>query len=188
MAEPIKNIQFKPVDEEEQRKKDLLEIEDALLANKDSILEVMEVMGYLKQRGILDMAKGLLGQGDKVLDIAVNLANMPENKNSLKNLLLLVGTIGMINVTQLEPVLLKLNAGIARVAELEDKEGEKTSYLGMARALKDPEINRSITLLLEFLKGMGTDVSELEKNEPATVSPKVNTGETQEPEKGKSRG
>lgn len=184
MAEPIKNIQFNPVDGEVQRKKDLMEIEDALLANKDSIMEVMEVIGYMKERGILDIAKGLFGQGDKVLDIAVNLANMPENKNSLKNLLLLLGTIGMLNVTQLEPILLKLNAGIARVAEIEEKEGEKTSYLGMARALRDPEINRSITLLLEFLRGMGTDVSELEKNDPAT--PAVDTGKTQEPEKGKS--
>ena len=188
MAEPIKNIQFKPVNEEGQRKRDLMEIEDALLANKDSMLEVLEIIGYLKNRGILDMVKGLLGQGDKVLDIAVNLANMPDNKNSIKNLLLLMGTIGMINVTQLEPILLKINAGIARVAEVEDKETEKTSYLGMARALKDPEVNRSITLLLEFLRGMGTDISDLEKNEPSPVEPSVNSGETQEPEKAKSRG
>ncbi len=188
MAEPIKNIQFKQVDEETQRKKDFLEIEEALLANKDSIMEVIEVIGYLKQRGILDIAKGLLGQGDKVLDIAVNLANMPENKNAIKNLLLLIGTIGMINVTQLEPILLKINAGIARVAEIEEEEAEKTGYLDMARALRDPEINRSITLLLEFLRGMGTDVSHLEKNEPAPVKPSVNTGGTQEPEMRKSRG
>lgn len=188
MAEPIKNIQFKPVSEEVQKKRDLMEIEDALLANKDSMLEVLEIISYLKNRGILDMVKGLLGQGDKVLDIAVNLANMPDNKNSIKNLLLLMGTIGMINVTQLEPILLKINAGIARVAEVEDKETEKTSYLGMARALKDPEVNRSITLLLEFLRGMGTDISDLEKNEPSSVEPSVNSGETQEPEKAKSRG
>lgn len=181
MAEPIKNIQFKPVDPEVQRKKDLVEIEDALIANKDSIMEVLEVLGYLKDRGVLDIVKGLFGQGDKVLDIAVNLANMPENKNSLKNLLLLMGTVGMINVTQLEPLLLKLNAGIARVAEIEDKEAERTGYLGIARALRDPQINRSITLLLEFLKGMGTDVSDLEKNEPGPVDPAINTGKTQEP-------
>lgn len=99
-----------------------------------------------------------------------------------------MGTIGMINVTQLEPILLKINAGIARVAEVEDKETEKTSYLGMARALKDPEVNRSITLILEFLRGMGTDISDLEKNEPSSVEPSVNSGETQEPEKAKSRG
>ncbi|RWR13140.1 DUF1641 domain-containing protein [Siminovitchia fortis] len=188
MAEPIKNIQFKPMDEEAQRRQDMMEIEDALLANKDSILDVLEVIGHLKHRGILDIAKGLLGQGDKVMDIAVNLANMPENKNSLKNLLLLLGTIGMINVTQLEPILLKLNAGIARVAEIEDKESEKTSYLGMARALRDPEINRSITMLLEFLRGMGTDVSDLEKNEPAQTEPSINKGKTQEPEKKKAEG
>ncbi|MBD8005803.1 DUF1641 domain-containing protein [Bacillus norwichensis] len=188
MAEPLKNIQFKQVDEETQKKKDFLEIEEALLTNKDSIMEVIEVIGYLKQRGILDIAKGVLGQGDKVLDIAVNLANMPENKNSIKNLLLLIGTIGMINVTQLEPILLKINAGIARVAEIEEKEAEKTGYLGIARALRDPEINRSITLLLEFLRGMGTDVSHLEKNEPAPADPSMNTGGTQEPKKETSRG
>ncbi|MFD1708596.1 DUF1641 domain-containing protein [Siminovitchia sediminis] len=180
MAEPIKNIQFKPVNEEEQRQNDLKEIEDALIANKDAILDLMKVIGHLKQRGVLDIANGLLGQGDKVLDIAVNLANMPENKNSLKNLMLLVGTIGMLNVTQLEPLLLKLNAGIARAAETAEKEEGKTSYIGMARALRDPEINRSITLLLEFLKGMGTDIGEFEKNDPTHITPAVSSGKTQE--------
>lgn len=186
MAEPIKDIQFQVPDIQKQKQKEWQEIEEALLNNKDAILETMEIIGYLKQRGILDLVKGLLGQGDKVLDILVNTANMNENKNSIKNILLLLGTIGMINVTQLEPFLLKLNAGVARVAESERQQDGKTGYIGLARALKDPEINRAITLILEFLKGMGQDMSDLEKNKPSSSPDKkqmMNSGETLEPKR-----
>lgn len=183
MAEPIKQIRFQEPDPAKKREQDLLEVEEALLENKDAILEIMDIVGYLKQRGILDLAKGALGQGDKVLDVAVNTLNMPENKNTIKNLLLLAGTMGMINVTQLEPLLLKVNAGIAKVAENEHKEPQKTGYFTMARALKDPEVNRSVTLLLDFLKGMGASTEELERNEPAPAKPNVSSGKTQEPKR-----
>lgn len=186
MAEPIKDIQFQIPNIEQQRQKELREIEEALLNNKEAVLETMEIIGYLKQRGILDLVKGLLGQGDKVLDILVSTANMNENKNSIKNILLLLGTIGMINVTQLEPFLLKLNAGVARVADSEGRQDGKTGYIGLARALKDPEINRAITLILEFLKGMGQDMSDLEKNKPSSSPDEkqmMDSGETLEPKR-----
>jgi uncharacterized protein YjgD (DUF1641 family) len=184
MAEPIKEIRFQIPDPEKQKQQDLKELEEALLKHKDAVLEIMEIAGYLKQRGILGIVKGLLGQGDKVLDILVNTANMHENKNTIKNILLLLGTIGMINVTQLEPFLLKLNAGVARVAESEGQQDGKMGYIGLARALKDPEINRAITLILEFLKGMGQDIDDLEKNDPSSSPDEkqmMNSGETLEP-------
>lgn len=186
MAEPIKDIQFQVPDIEKQKQKELQEIQEALLNNKEAILEMMEILGYLKQRGLLDLVKGLLGQGDKVLDVLVNTANMNENKNTIKNILLLLGTIGMINVTQLEPFLLKLNAGVARVAEVEEQQEGKTGYIELARALKDPEINRAITLMLEFLRGMGQDMSDLEKNKPSSspdTKQMMDSGETMEPKR-----
>lgn len=162
MAKAIKQIKRIQVSEEEKRANDLKEIEDALIENKDALLETLNVVGGMKERGILTLLNGLFGEGDRVLKVIVDLLNVPENTTALKNLMLLFGAAGKINVQDLEPLLLKVNAGIENVAE--HSEGmEKTGYFELLRALKDPEINRSLTILLTFLKGMGKDTEKEEQ-------------------------
>ncbi|MET3728507.1 uncharacterized protein YjgD (DUF1641 family) [Fictibacillus halophilus] len=173
MAKAIKNVQKQTITREEKRSNDLREVEDALIKNKTAILQTLEIMNHMNEKGILPLLNGLFGQGDKVMDIAVKAMDKPENTNTLKNLLLLLGTLGMINVKQLEPFLLKIDAGIARVAEYKDTE-EKTSYFDLVRSLKDPEINKAVTILMQFLKGMGQETEHYEKTTGATPQKRVN--------------
>ncbi|WP_026694260.1 DUF1641 domain-containing protein [Peribacillus kribbensis] len=163
MAKAIKSIHKIEFTEEQKRSQDLLEVENALLENKDSLLELLKTLNHMHDRGVLSMMSALFGQGDKVMDVLVKKADTPETANMLKNLLLMVGVLGTLNVKQLEPILVKVNSGIARVAEAKVTD-EKTGVFDLMRSLKDPEINRSITLLLTFLKGMGEDTSSLERN------------------------
>lgn len=163
MAKAISNIKRFELTHEDQRKKDLEEVENALINNKEPILELLTVVGHMHDRGVISLLNGLFGQGDKVLNVLVKALDKPEATNTIKNLLLMVGTLGTINVQRLEPLLLKVNSGIARVADYKDTD-EKTSYFDLVKALKDPEVNRAVTLLLTFLKGMGEDISEMERN------------------------
>ncbi|RDU36870.1 DUF1641 domain-containing protein [Neobacillus piezotolerans] len=163
MAKAIKQIKRIEITEEQKHERDLHEVEEALLKNKEAILETLEVLGHMKERGVLSLASALFGQGDKVLHTLVKAADKPEAANTLKNLLLLVGVLGTLNVSQLEPLLLKLNSGIARVAKYRDNE-EEIGYFDIFRSLKDPEVNNAIGLLFEFMKGMGEDTSDLERN------------------------
>jgi uncharacterized protein YjgD (DUF1641 family) len=177
MAKAIKNVHKIPVSEEQQRSNDLREVEDALVKNKEAILQTLEIMNHMQDKGLLALLNGLFGQGDKVLDIAVKAMDKPENTNTMKNLLLLLGTLGMINVKQLEPFLLRIDAGIARVADYKDTD-EKTGYFDLVRSLKDPEINKAITILMQFLKGMGQDTEPYEKTTQDT--PEKRTNQTKE--------
>ncbi|PLS17245.1 hypothetical protein CVD28_11765 [Bacillus sp. M6-12] len=162
MAKAINTIHRIQLTEEDQRKKDLLEVENALLDNKEAILESLKVMQNMHERGILSLLNGLFGQGDKVMNVLVKAADKPEASNTIRNLLLMMGTLGTLNVKQLEPLLLKVNSGIARVAKRKDSEKEM-GYFDFVRSLKDPEINRSVSMLIDFLKGMGEDTEELER-------------------------
>jgi uncharacterized protein YjgD (DUF1641 family) len=132
------------------------------LENKEVIKETFEVMKGMQDRGVLSMVNSLLKEGDKVLNILVKTADTPETANALKNLLLILGTLGTLNVQQLEPLILKVNSGIARVAE-SDKTEEKPSYLALLRSLNDQEVKQAMTFLMTFLKGMGEDTSDLER-------------------------
>ncbi|WP_077624887.1 DUF1641 domain-containing protein [Sediminibacillus massiliensis] len=163
MAEPIKQIKRIELSEEEIREQELRELEDTLLNNKDAIMESMNIIHNMHEKGVLNLLSGLFGQGDKVLNTLVQSADKPEATNTIKNLLLLLGTAGLIDVKQLEPLLLRFGAGIERVAEEEDKDS-KTGILDLFRAMKDPEINRSLTILMTFLKGMGQDSENLQKD------------------------
>jgi uncharacterized protein YjgD (DUF1641 family) len=162
MAKAIKQIERIELSEEERRKKDLREIEDSLLKNKHALLDTLDLVKHMHDRGVIPLLSGLFAEGDKVLQIFIKKADSKETANTLKNLLLMGGILGTLNVKQLEPLLLKLNAGIARVSESKNDDGE-IGYFDIVRSLKDPEINRSISLFFEFLKGMGSETSHLER-------------------------
>ena len=160
MAKAIKNVVKIEMTEEEKRAQDLREIENALLDNKDAILETIDLLKHIKNRGALTMAASLFAEGDKVMYTIVKALDNPEATNLIKNMLLLVGVLGTINVQQLEPFVVKLNAGVARMAENKDSD-KSLSYLGLAKTLKDPEFNLAISLLIEFLLCTGEDTEYL---------------------------
>ena len=162
MAKATKVINRISISDEERRRIELEDIERTLLENKEVIKETFEVMKGMQNRGILSMVNSLFKEGDKVLNILVKTADTPETANTLKNLLLILGTLGTLNVQQLEPLILKVNSGIARVAEA-DKTPEKPSYLALLRSLNDQEVKQAMTFLMTFLKGMGEDTSDLER-------------------------
>lgn len=159
MAKAIKSIKKIELSEEERRAQDLKEIEDTLIDNKEALLETLEVVGHMKDRGVISLLNGMFGEGDRVLKVLVDLLSTKENTMAIKNLMLLVGALGRINVKELEPLIERLNNGIENVSENEGGE-HKTGYLDLIKALKDPEINRSLSILLLFLKGMGSEKEE----------------------------
>ncbi|SFQ14099.1 DUF1641 domain-containing protein [Salibacterium halotolerans] len=162
MAEKIQHIQKQERTEEEQREQDLREIEDALVENKEVILKSLFTLKHADDRGVISLLHGLFADGDKVLKVLADTLNNEENTKAIRHLLLLMGVAGKLDVEKVEPLLLKVNEGLRRVGEAGDTE-EKTGYMDLVKSLKDPEVNRAVTLLLTFLKGMGQEVEEERK-------------------------
>lgn len=163
MAKAITNIEPAKNTKEETRRESLEEIQDALVENKEAVLGTIELMKNMEQSGVTRIANGLFAEGDKVLDVIVQEAVKEENTNALRNVLMLMGTLGTIDMKQIEPLLLKVNHGIARVAENPDPE-KKTGYLELFKKLKDPEVNRSLTIMVRFLEGMGEQTNKETRN------------------------
>ncbi|MFZ4453928.1 DUF1641 domain-containing protein [Salibacterium aidingense] len=172
MAEKIQHIRKMEVSEEEQRQQDLREIEDALIENKDVILKSLSTLQHAEERGVISLLHGLFADGDKVLKVLADTMNNEENTTSIRNLLLLLGVAGRVEVEKLEPILLKVNDGLRRVGEESDTE-EKVGYMDVIKSLKDPEVNRAVTLLLTFLKGMGQQTEQDMKTGKETPDQKM---------------
>jgi len=140
-------------------------LENAPVAHAEALLAAYEVLQGLHDRGVLDLMRGALGSGDKVLEIAVEAAQSPASIRGIRNLLLIVNTLGAI-----EPELLKTFMQII----------PQTLHT-MVRDPEPPGLWRLIQDFLwnqEFRRGMATLNTFFEvlgRNLPGDKAPAVST-------------
>ena len=97
MARPIP-LHLAPRD---QREEFNLRLQQAPLDHAEALLAAYEVLQGLHDHGVLELMRGALGGGEKILEQAVAVASGPESIRATRNLLLLVSTLG-----EIEPALL----------------------------------------------------------------------------------
>lgn len=143
------------VSEDVQRENDLLEVTRAVSENKDAILKGIDLLTTVHESGALDMINALVKQKDQAIKNVVEQANKPTYASILENFSDLFLLTKDIPVDELGYLIGKVNQGLkeARTAENE----ESISYVGIIKALKNPEVNRSLTMMLGFLRGMGRE-------------------------------
>ena len=78
-----------------------LRLAQAPLDHAEALLAGYEVLQALHDRGVLELMRGALGGGEKILEQVVALASGPEAIRTTRNLLLLATTLG-----EIEPSLL----------------------------------------------------------------------------------
>src|SRR3954468_20743719 len=88
-------------------------LQDAPAEHADALLAAYEVLQGLHDRGVLDLLRGGLASGDKVLDIAVGAVASPAPMRGIRNLLLLANMLAAIDpdvlqrLTEVAPQALK---------------------------------------------------------------------------------
>lgn len=155
MAERIQKIKRIQYSEEQILKRDLDEVKQAVSENKTAILKGIGFLNTLESQGMLDMIDASLKQKEEILTNVVTEVNKEQYSSILDNAGNLLFLMGQLDVGAIEQFMGKINSGL-EVAN-ETQSDEKTSYTKMLRALKDPEVNRSVTTLLNFMKGMGKE-------------------------------
>lgn len=165
MAKATKVIHKMKIDPEVKHQQELRELEALLLEHKDTLQDILDIADKMKDREVLNMVNSALGQGDKVINRIVTAIDESDTPQSMKNMLLMFQLLGTINMEQIEPIVLKLNSGIARAAEYEH-EKKPAGYSGILGALKDPHIIEGLNVLLKIVKGMGEEKDDEERIEP----------------------
>lgn len=143
------------IPEEVTKEQNLDEVTKAVSENKDAILKGIGFLSTLNENGMLDMTHALVKQKETALDNVMRELNKPQYSATLENLSKLFLFLGEFNVDELKQFTDKLNTGMDEA--LNTDESEKTTYMDLIKAIKDPEINRSLTMLLQFLRGMGKE-------------------------------
>jgi len=72
-------------------------LEQAPAEHAEAVLAGFEVLQGLHDQGVLELLRGLLGGGDRILEIAVEATKTPEAIRGIRNLLILTKIFGAID-------------------------------------------------------------------------------------------
>jgi uncharacterized protein YjgD (DUF1641 family) len=151
VAKPIKLIHPREASEKDVNREHLAEIEAALVTHKTAVLEALDLLQGLHDRGVLPLFIGLLRAGDEVLAVLVNELNKPDSVRAIRNLVGLTEALGALDAEKLRPLVSGINSGLAE----QQAQPQKTGLLGLWQAMQNPEVNAGLTMVLNMLKGIG---------------------------------
>jgi hypothetical protein len=80
-------------------------LEQAPADHAEAILAGYEVLQGLHDRGVLELLRGVLGGGDRILEIALEAAKTPEAIHGIRNLIIMLKLAGSIDPDQLHAAL-----------------------------------------------------------------------------------
>lgn len=155
MAERITQIKRMEKSDEQVKADNLNEVLDAISENKDSIMKAIRLVKVLDEAKLLDALSG----GIKGRQVIINKFAVELNKDIytglLSNMASLVFLLGDLNVKDLSEMLNRLNKGM-HVAN-QASSHSKTNVRSLLGVFKDDDMNRSITYMLNLLKGMSRE-------------------------------
>ncbi|CAD2072046.1 DUF1641 domain-containing protein [Phocicoccus pinnipedialis] len=170
MAKATTKIRRMEVDPEEVRRKELRELEDQLIAHKDTLNNLFRLLDQLEEHEVLNAANAGLAHSDQILTRVLKALGETETDKSIRNALLLVQGLAKFNFEDIEPIILKVNKGLLA------KE-ERTGVAGLFKTLISPEFIEGMNYLLNFVKGFGTPVDQLKEEQGIKDAVHTDAGE-----------
>jgi len=153
MAKATKVIHRIQPSKEALRKQDLQEIEEALIENKEAIIETLELMQQIQETELPGILKALVAEREEVLEEIVTFMDGSDITRSLSNAMQLFTVLGQFNFEEMEPIVQKLNAGLSEVARASDRKG---GYPALLQSISDPDVIEGLNTGLAFAKGLGS--------------------------------
>jgi uncharacterized protein YjgD (DUF1641 family) len=136
-------------------------LEQAPAEHAEAVLAGLEVLQGLHDRGVLELLRGVLSGGDKILEIAVEATKTPEAIRGIRNLLIMTKIFGAI-----DPELLMKSAEIvsdALVGAAKAKE-EPPGFWAILRIFRIRNLRRGLAVMTSELEAWGKNFSTEAKN------------------------
>ncbi len=112
-------------------------LESAPTEHAEALLALYDIVQELHDKGLLELAKGALGSGEKVMKIGVEAANSPEVIQAIRNFMILSKLFA-----SLDPRLLEHLAGAVPKALVEAKEEKPLGLFALLGMLASQDMRR----------------------------------------------
>ena len=156
MAQPIP-LHLAPRDTREEIN---FRLQQAPLDHGAALLAAYEVLQGLHDRGVLELMRGALGGGEKILEQVVAVASGPEAIRTTRNLLLLATTLG-----EIDPALLSdLTSAIPKaLVQANAEEAKPPGLFKLMSTFWNADFRRGLAAFNDLLVVFGRNLTNREK-------------------------
>lgn len=154
MAEPIQAIVRPQKSEQEREAESLDQLLSTIAHHRDSLEDTIGLLEELHKSGLLEAVSAMLTARDKVTKILVEQASRPEITALMNNVMSALGGLGKLDADVTGTLMNGLAEGIG-AGQAMSKSDAKLGLFDLVKAIKDPDINRTLKFTIGFLGGFG---------------------------------
>src|SRR6266436_3971533 len=132
-------------------------LQQAPLEHAEAILASFEVLQGLHDCRVLELLRGVLGGGDKILEIVVESTKTPEAVRGIRNLLIMTKILGSIEPAMLEEFAQAVPDALAGVTQAEQT--EPPGFWGVLKIFRSKNLRRGLTVVNNLLEAWGRKFS-----------------------------
>ncbi|MCZ8514299.1 DUF1641 domain-containing protein [Paenibacillus filicis] len=154
MATAITGIEKKIASEVDEEKQSIEELLQAARRHKEPLLAFLDILSEMHQFGLLEAAQALLKNKKQIVLIGLDQMNKPGAHRIIKNGMGAVEFLASIEPAKLQTLLNGVSKGVELAAD-PDRDHKQPGIWAMAKSLRQPEMLASLSMMMNFLKGMG---------------------------------
>ena len=162
MAQPIPLELPKRDPREELRSR----LEQAPVEHAAAVLAGFEVLQGLHDQGVLEILRGMLDGGGKILGIVVEAGKTPEAIRGIRNLLIMAKIVGAINPELLKKFAEAVPDVLAGAAQAQEKE---PGFWEVLRIVRSRNMRRGLAVTNSVLEALGRSF-RVEERQPSHLS------------------
>ena len=132
-------------------------LERAPEEHAEAVLAGFEVLQGLHDQGALELLRGILGGGDRILEIAVEATKTPEAIRGIRNLLIVTKTLGSIDPELLEKFAQAVPDALVGAAKAQ--ETEPPGFWGVLKIFRSSNLRRGLAVVNSLLEAWGRNFS-----------------------------
>lgn len=137
------------------------ELQRAPIEHSEALLDAYEILQLLRDKGILEIVKGGLKSGEKLLEIVTQIIETQGAVNFFRNLTILIKMVGGLNPETLETLENSLAGNLAN-AETQDPPG----LFSLLIKLASQDNRRILSMITSVSESLGKQLSHQRKNNP----------------------
>ena len=131
-------------------------LDNAPVEHAEAVLSAYEVIQALHDRGVLDLVRGALNAGDRLLEIVVDEAKSPGGIRTIRNLFLLAKVLGTIEPELLRDFTLAIPKALAQANA---EEARPPGLIKLVSTFSNRDFRRGLAGFNDLLVAFGKNLS-----------------------------
>ena len=128
-------------------------LEQAPAEHAEALLAGLEVLQGLHDRGVLEVLRGVLDGGNKILEIAVEASQTPEAVRGIRSLIIMTKMVGSIDPELLKKFTEAVPDALAGAVKAQEK--EPPGFWEALRILRSKNMRRGLAVMNSALEALG---------------------------------